>query len=101
MASNGGKYVSIDARDLGKAVASAHHVTMEPEPVRVRVILLFGDRAQVQTPWHPTHSPMWVPAADIAEQAGLPQNELPGREFWASGDEHGLTGFRLVFDPRL
>jgi hypothetical protein len=44
---------------------------------------------------------MWVPAALIAEQAGLPINELPGREFSATGDRKSLTDFRLVFDPRL
>ncbi|MFQ6325268.1 hypothetical protein ACLMAL_03900 [Nocardia sp. CWNU-33] len=74
---------------------------MASDRVQVRVILVFGDRAQLDTPWHSARDPMWVPAALIAEQAGLPVNELPGREFSAVGDRKSLTDFRLVFDPRL
>ncbi len=69
--------------------------------IRVRVILVFGDRAQVETPWHPADAPLWMPAADIAAAAGVPVNELPGRWFWATGDRGALTGFRLINDPRL
>jgi hypothetical protein len=42
-----------------------------------------------------------MPAADIARDADLPANELPGREFYAVPDGDGYRDFRLVDDPRL
>ncbi|WP_327139083.1 hypothetical protein [Nocardia sp. NBC_01327] len=83
---------------------------MATERVRVRCVLVFGDSdsalAYLETPWHPARSPLSWPAAQIATQAGLPANELPGREFWADADHAPddsltLSGFLLVHDPRL
>lgn len=73
--------------------------------VQVRCVLVFGSgpdaRAELETPWHRASAPMAVRAGDIAEQAGLPVGELPGRRFWAEGDANGLSGFVLVDDPRI
>ncbi|WP_069165747.1 hypothetical protein [Nocardia altamirensis] len=77
---------------------------MTADRVQVRCILVYGEgaeaMAQLQTPWHPARQPLVVRASVIAAQAGLPAGELPGRRFWASGDEAGLDGFELVEDPR-
>jgi hypothetical protein len=74
------------------------------ERVQVRCVLVFGSgpdaRAELETPWHPVRDPMAVRAGDIADQAGLPVGELPGRRFWAVGNAEGLSGFELVDDPR-
>ncbi|WP_157556915.1 hypothetical protein [Nocardia acidivorans] len=83
---------------------------MATERIQVRCVLVFGDSenavAYLETPWHPARSPMSWPANEIARQAGLPTNELPGREFWADAERSGegtlrLSGFLLVYDPRL
>ncbi|TMR87888.1 hypothetical protein [Nonomuraea basaltis] len=68
----------------------------------VRVLLTVGDQAELVTARHPASAPLRVPAARIAEQAGLPVNELPGRRFTV----HRLTatdadGFILLDDPRV
>lgn len=69
--------------------------------VPVRVLLTFGDQAELVTPDHDYNNPLRVPAADIARDAGLPVNELPGREFTAERTGSGFRSFRLVDDPRL
>ncbi|QIS16620.1 MULTISPECIES: hypothetical protein [Nocardia] len=74
---------------------------MAVDRFQVRVVLVFGEQAQLETPWSTRETPVWVPASDIAQQAELPVNELPGRLFWVTRDDNGLSGFRLVFDPRL
>ncbi|MEV6067566.1 hypothetical protein AB0L82_13510 [Nocardia sp. NPDC052001] len=83
---------------------------MGSERIQVRCVLVFGDAdsavAYLETPWHPARSPMSWAAKEIATQAGLPANELPGREFWAFAERQPdgttrLSGFQLVFDPRL
>lgn len=72
-----------------------------PERVTVRVLLNIGDIAELVTPDHDYRDPVRVPAADIARDAGLPTNELPGRRFTAVPDGVGFRGYRLVDDPRL
>jgi hypothetical protein len=42
-----------------------------------------------------------MPAAVIARDAGLPENELPDRRFTAVQDGDELRDFRLVDDPRI
>ncbi|MEU0539781.1 hypothetical protein [Nocardia sp. NPDC005978] len=83
---------------------------MSTERVKVRCVLVIGEGdkaiAYLETPWHPSWMAIQWPAAQIAAQADLPRNELPGREFWveaahAPDNTLTLTGFRLVFDPRL
>lgn len=75
------------------------------ERVRVRVLLVVGEGdsavAELVTPWHGARSPLRVAAGVIAGDALLPVGELPGREFWAVGDESGVGQFELVTDPRL
>ncbi|WP_344952799.1 hypothetical protein [Sphaerisporangium flaviroseum] len=54
---------------------------MEVPVGQALVLLTVGDSAQLVTALHPASAPLGVPAARIAEQAGLPENELPGRRF--------------------
>lgn len=71
------------------------------ERVTVRVLLNFGDYAELITPDHDHNNPLRVSAADIARDAGLPANELPGRKFTARrGPDGFLSDFELVYDPR-
>ncbi|MFB4295030.1 hypothetical protein [Actinomadura sp. NTSP31] len=72
-----------------------------PERVTVRVLLNVGDTALLVAPDHDYRDPVRVPAADIASDAGLPKNELPGRRFTAVRDGEGFRCYRLVDDPRL
>ncbi|MCW2884126.1 MAG: hypothetical protein QOE54_6593 [Streptosporangiaceae bacterium] len=69
--------------------------------VPVRVVITVGGVSEVVTPWHPLQAPLRVPAVDIAADAGLPANELPGRHFTALWDGEAFRDFRLVHDPRL
>jgi len=71
------------------------------ERVTVRVMLLFGDQAELITPEHDHTAPLRVPAAVIADDADLPANELPGRRFTATRTADGYRDFQLVDDPRL
>ncbi|TDD37871.1 hypothetical protein E1287_07390 [Actinomadura sp. KC06] len=77
-------------------------MTMHPDPERivVQVLLTVGGIAEVVTPEHDYRNPLRVPAADIARDAGLPANELPGRKFYAARSGDGLRGFQLIDDPR-
>ncbi|MGV9386210.1 hypothetical protein ACWDRB_61135 [Nonomuraea sp. NPDC003707] len=68
----------------------------------VEVILTIGDQAELVTPRHPASAPLQIPAARIAQQAGIAASELPGRRF--SVDRLTATeadGFTLLNDPRL
>ncbi|RCG19088.1 hypothetical protein DQ384_38060 [Sphaerisporangium album] len=68
----------------------------------VRVLMTAGDQAELVTPMHPASAPLRVPAERIARQAGLPANELPGREFTVTHlGADDADGFHLVNDPRL
>jgi hypothetical protein len=69
--------------------------------VTVRVSITVGPEAWVVTPRHDWKTPLKMLAADIARDAALPANELPGREFHAVPDGDGYRDFRLVDDPRL
>ncbi|GAA3077974.1 hypothetical protein [Streptosporangium carneum] len=52
-----------------------------------------------------TNASTLVPASRIAEDTGVPVNELPGRKFgalWTIGeDDEELSDFRLLNDPRI
>ncbi|MEZ0072267.1 hypothetical protein [Planotetraspora sp. GP83] len=68
---------------------------------QARVLLTFGDQAELVTALYTADAPLRVPAARIAEQAGLPVNELPGRRFTvASLTRDDADGFTLLDDPR-
>lgn len=72
----------------------------EPQRVDVTVLITVGDEARLVTPEHNARAPLRMPAATIAQDAGLPENELPGRHFTAVQDGDQLRDFRLVDDPR-
>lgn len=66
------------------------------------VLLTVGDTAHLVTTIHPSTATLQVPAARIAEQAGLPANELPGRRFRVTRlGANDADGFTLLDDPRL
>lgn len=65
------------------------------------VMLTVGDTAHLVTSLHPHTEPLQVPATRIAEQAGLPVNELPGRRFTVARlTQDSADGFTLLDDPR-
>ncbi|MBA9005983.1 hypothetical protein [Thermomonospora cellulosilytica] len=69
--------------------------------VKVRVLLTFGDQAELVTPTHSADNPLRVPAEQITRDTGLPAGELPGRQFTAHRAQDGtLSGFQLLDDPR-
>lgn len=75
---------------------------MNATRVNILVLLTVGDEACVVSSDDIDSDLPRVPAADIARDAGLPANELPGRRFTAIQDADGrLSDFRLVDDPRL
>ena len=60
----------------------------------VRVLLMFGDQAELTTPHRDHTDPVRVPAADIAAALEVPAEQLPGRELVALvGDGGELLGF--------
>ncbi len=66
------------------------------------VLLIVGDTAEIISARHPATLPLQVPAARIAEQAGIPAKETPGRRFAvATLTETDADGFALLNDPRL
>lgn len=83
---------------------------MSTERVIVRCVLVIGEGdaavAYLETPWHPSWMAVQWPATPIATDAGLPRNELTGREFFTDAERGPgqlitLSGFALVHDPRL
>jgi hypothetical protein len=63
------------------------------ERVKVRVLLLFGDQAEVVADVPPAErgDPERYPAADIAAAVGVPVSDLPGQRLTAEvGEEHRL-----------
>ncbi|MCC9154886.1 hypothetical protein LZP81_30900 [Streptomyces parvulus] len=65
--------------------------------VTVRVLLLFGDQAEVVADVPPAEraAPVRYPAADIAAAAGLEVFELPGARLTAVvGPDDELSGWR-------
>ncbi|WP_285705474.1 hypothetical protein [Microtetraspora sp. NBRC 16547] len=75
---------------------------MTEQIATVYVLITAGDEAELVTDLHPKSAPLRVPAARIAEQTGLPVNELPGRRFTvATLTVTDADGFTLLDDPRL
>ncbi|MFF9312165.1 hypothetical protein ACF1BS_14765 [Streptomyces sp. NPDC014748] len=67
------------------------------ERVKVKVVLLFGDQAEVTADAEDAAEPVRYPAAEIAGAVGLEPGELPGRRLWADVGEDGrLSGWQLV-----
>lgn len=71
--------------------------TMSDESVRVRVLLLIGDQAEIVADVDDPAAPERYPAADIAAAVGLPVADLPGRRLLADvGRDDRLSGWRLA-----
>ncbi|MEV5606997.1 hypothetical protein [Streptomyces sp. NPDC052225] len=69
------------------------------ERVNVKVLLLFGDQAEVvaDVPAGERAEPVRYPAAEIAAAVGLGVKELPGRTLSAEvGADDRLSGWRLA-----
>jgi hypothetical protein len=69
------------------------------ERVKIRVLLLIGDQAEVvaDVPAEERAEPVRYPAAVIAEAVGLEPRELPGRRLTADvGADDQLSGWELV-----
>ena len=69
------------------------------ERVNVKVLLLFGDQAEVVADVSPEEraDPVRYPVAEIAEAVGLEAKELPGRKLTAQvGSDDRLGGWRLA-----
>ena len=72
---------------------------MSRERVAVRVLLLFGDQAEVVADVAPEDraEPQRYPAAEIAEAVGLPVAELLRVRLTAEvGEDYRLSGWRLA-----
>ncbi|MFB7596907.1 hypothetical protein [Streptomyces sp. NPDC056160] len=72
---------------------------MATERVTVRVLLLFGDQAEVvaDVPPEERAEPERYPAADIAAATGVSVSDLPGVRLSAEvGDDGRLSGWHLA-----
>lgn len=72
---------------------------MTSERVTVRVLLLFGDQAEVvaDVPPEDRGEPERYPAAEIAATVGVPVSDLPGVRLTADVGEDGrLSGWQLA-----
>ncbi|MFD8079843.1 hypothetical protein ACFV3E_45480 [Streptomyces sp. NPDC059718] len=71
--------------------------TDEGGRVRVRVVLLFGDQAEIAADSEDADAPERYPAAEVAAAVGLDPKELPGKRLTARvGAGHRLEDFRLA-----
>jgi len=72
---------------------------MTTERVKVQVLLLFGDQAEIVADVPPAEraAPERYPAAEIAEAVGVSLRELPGTRLTAEAGADGrLSGWRLA-----
>ncbi|MFI9613362.1 hypothetical protein ACIHCM_17115 [Streptomyces sp. NPDC052023] len=82
------------ARDARKH--SRQDANVSAERVAVRVLLLFGDQAEIvaDVPAEERAEPERYPAADIAAAVGVPASDLPGMRLTAEvGEDHRLSGW--------
>lgn len=63
------------------------------ERVPCRVLLLYGDEAEITTGERDHSDPERVPAAQIAADTGIPRDELPGAELVAVVEDGQLVRF--------
>jgi hypothetical protein len=76
---------------------AAHGVGDPSAPVECRVLLLFGDQAEVVTPFqHRGDPPLRVPAAELAGQLGVDVGTLAGRRFSGVVAEGSVMGAVLL-----
>lgn len=72
---------------------------MTPEGITVRVLLLFGDQAEIvaDIPAEDRAEPERYPAAEIAAAVGVPVSDLPGKRLTAEvSDDQRLSGWQLA-----
>jgi hypothetical protein len=72
---------------------------MSTERVAVRVLLIFGDQAEIvaDVPPQERADPERYPAAEIAAAVGVPVEELPGKRLTAEVGRGGvLSGWQLT-----
>lgn len=62
--------------------------------VPVHVLLLFGDQAKVVGAGRDHRDPWSIPTAQIAEETGVPAQDLPGRDLTAVYDGETLACFQ-------
>ncbi|MEU6340272.1 hypothetical protein ABZ883_04885 [Streptomyces sp. NPDC046977] len=73
------------------------NITPDDDRVRVRVLLLFGDQAEIAADAPDADTPERYPAAEVAAAVGLDPKELPGKRLTARvGAGHRLEDFRLA-----
>ncbi|GAA4668083.1 hypothetical protein GCM10023347_21640 [Streptomyces chumphonensis] len=63
------------------------------ERMPVRVLLLYGDQAELTTPHRSGSDPERIPANRIAADTGIPVTELPGERLTAVVDNGELVRF--------
>ncbi|MFF4989613.1 hypothetical protein ACFY19_20640 [Streptosporangium saharense] len=60
---------------------AARTTSAAPDRVEARVSILFGDRAEVVTDYHPASDPLRMPTGDLARALGVDVDRLPGQRF--------------------
>lgn len=67
------------------------------EDVRVRVLLLFGDQAEIVADAPDAGTPERYPASEISDAIGVPVGQLAGMKLTATvGDDGRLSNWRLA-----
>lgn len=67
------------------------------ERVKVRILLVVGDQAEVVADARDAGDPVRYPVVEIAEAVGLRRGQLPGKRLTAEvGRDDRLSGWRLA-----
>ncbi|MFJ6659690.1 hypothetical protein ACIQNG_25555 [Streptomyces sp. NPDC091377] len=66
---------------------------MSTERIPVRVVLLFGDQAEITTPHRDHSDPERVPVDRLVRETGMARADLPGAELVAVVDGGDLVRF--------
>jgi hypothetical protein len=59
------------------------------ERVSAKVLLVFGDQAEITTPYRDASDPERVPVARLVKETGIAREELAGAELVAVVDDKG------------
>ncbi|WP_267244369.1 hypothetical protein [Streptomyces sp. PR69] len=72
-------------------------MTTMSERVRVKVLLLVGDQAEIVADAPDAEEPVRYPVAEIAAAVGVPERRLPGTRLTAEvGPGDRLSGWKLA-----